>query len=66
MDAAHFAEFWRIQGHKAIETTSCFWYNPQPLVLLSVPYHRTFTPSRADCRLHSRPWSLCYDPRRLR
>jgi len=48
MDAAHFAEFWRIQGHKVIETKSCFWYNPQPLVFLSVPYHRAFTPSRGE------------------
>jgi len=48
MDAGHFAEFWRIQGHKVIETKSCFWYNPQPLVFLSVPYHRTFTPSGGE------------------
>ena len=48
MDAAHFAEFWRIQGHRIIETKSCFWYNPQPLVFMSVPYHRAFTPSRRE------------------
>jgi len=45
MDAGHFAEFWGLQGHKVIETESCFWYNPQRLVFMSVPYHRAFTPS---------------------
>jgi len=50
MDAAHFAEFWHMQGHQVIETKSCFWYNPQPLVFMSVPYHRTFTPSRRELR----------------
>jgi len=50
MDAAHFAEFWHMQGHRVIETKSCFWYNPQPLVFMSVPYHRTCTPSRRELR----------------
>ena len=50
MDAAQFAEFWQIQGHQVIETKNCFWYNPQPLVFMSVPYHRTFTPSRRELR----------------
>lgn len=48
MNAAQFAEFWRIQGHKIIETTSCYWYNPQPLFFMSLPYHRLVTPSRHE------------------
>jgi hypothetical protein len=50
MDAAHFAEFWRMQGHQVIATKSCYWYNPQPLVFMSVPYHRSFVPSRRELR----------------
>jgi hypothetical protein len=48
MNAAQFAEFWQIQGHKVIETKSCYWYNPQPLFFMSLPYHRLITPSRRE------------------
>ncbi len=48
MNAAQFAEFWRIQGHKVIETESCYWYNPQPLFFMSLPYHRLVTPSHLE------------------
>lgn len=44
MDAAEFAEFWRVQGHRVIETRSCYWYNPSPLVFMSMPYHRSVAP----------------------
>jgi len=46
MNAAQFAEFWQIQGYKVIETQSCYWYNPQPLFFMSLPYHRLVSPSR--------------------
>lgn len=48
MNAAQFADFWRIQGHKVIETKSCYWYNPQPLFFMSLPYHRLVTPPRRE------------------
>ena len=44
MEAGKFAEFWQMQGHRVIETRSCYWYNPKPLLFMSVPYHRAVTP----------------------
>jgi hypothetical protein len=44
MTAGEFADFWRVQGYRVIETKSCYWYNPSPLVFVSVPYHRGITP----------------------
>jgi len=48
MDAAQFAEFWRAQGHKVIQTESCYWYNPQPFFFMSMPYHRLVTLSHRE------------------
>jgi hypothetical protein len=48
MNAAGFAEFWRLQGHRVIKTESCYWYSPQPLFFMSLPYHRRMTPSRSE------------------
>jgi hypothetical protein len=48
MTADAFAEFWRLQGYRVIETTSCFWYNVRPLVFMALPFHRGVTPSRQE------------------
>jgi len=45
MRAEQFAEFWRRQGHRVVETASCFWYNAQPFSFLSIPYHRDTDPA---------------------
>jgi hypothetical protein len=45
MTATQFAEFWRAQGYRVVETASCFWYNAHPFAFLSMPYHRIVTPS---------------------
>jgi len=45
---SQFADFWRIQGHRVIETASCFWYNAQLLSFLSLPYHRTIWPAASE------------------
>lgn len=49
MDASEFAEFFRLQGNRVIETKSCFWYKPLQFAYLSIPYHRLVTPSRLEC-----------------
>ncbi len=48
MRSGEFAEFWRVQGCRVIETQSCFWYSPKPLIFMSLPYHRLVTPSRRE------------------
>jgi hypothetical protein len=40
MDASQFAKFWQLQGHRIIETKSCFWYDRHAFAFLSIPYHR--------------------------
>lgn len=45
MTADDFAEFWRLQGHRVIQTASCAWYNVRPLVFLALPFHRALTPA---------------------
>ena len=50
MDASQFAEFWRRQGYRVVETKSCFWYNPyHRFGFLSIPYHRLIDPSEVEC-----------------
>ncbi len=48
MTVDNFAEFWRRQGHRVIETTSCSWYNIRPLVFIALPFHRCISPSRGE------------------
>jgi hypothetical protein len=40
MTDAQFAEFWQSQDYRVVETASCFWYTPAPLVLMSLSFHR--------------------------
>ena len=44
MDAKTFADFFALQGHKVIETESCYWYNAFPFFYQSIPYHRIIRP----------------------
>ena len=44
MEAGQFAEFWERQGCRVIETSSCYWFNSQPLSFASIPYHRVVDP----------------------
>lgn len=48
MNADEFAGFWAAQGYKVISTRSCHWYNTEPFVFLSVPFHRMVTPDRGE------------------
>ncbi len=48
MNAAEFAHFWELRGHRVIETKSACWYNHQPLFYLSIPYHRAVSPTAAE------------------
>ncbi|MCE5199148.1 MAG: GNAT family N-acetyltransferase [Armatimonadota bacterium] len=48
MDASQFANFWAVQGHRVISTQSCQWYNTEPFVYLSIPFHRMVTPDRVE------------------
>lgn len=48
MTADTFAEFWRLQGYRVIQTTSGFWYNVRPLVFMGLPFHRAVTPAREE------------------
>ncbi len=48
MNAAQFAEFWRIQGYRVIQTESGYWYNAHPFSFLSLPYHRLMMPARRE------------------
>jgi hypothetical protein len=48
MTVDQFAEFWRLQGHKVIETKSCYWYNPYSFSFISLPYHRLVNPQRSE------------------
>ena len=40
MTAGEFAEFWKIQGYRVLETASCFRYEIRPLAWMYLPYHR--------------------------
>ena len=48
MNAEQFAQFWEIQGHRVLRTESCWWYNSQPFVFMSIPYHREIEPSSGE------------------
>ncbi len=48
MHAAEFAAFWRMQGHRVLETKQCQWYSPQPFCFMSIPFHRVVAPSRRE------------------
>ena len=48
MDAFQFAEFWKQQGYRVIQTESCHWFNLQPFSFISIPYHRVVMPSRRE------------------
>jgi hypothetical protein len=48
MDAAQFAQFWQMQGYKVIKTKSCYWYSPQFLFFMSLPFHCPVVPSRSE------------------
>ncbi|MBV9766245.1 MAG: hypothetical protein JOZ48_15470 [Acidobacteriaceae bacterium] len=48
MNAAEFAHFWELRGHRVVETKSAYWYNQQALFYLSIPYHRAISPSLSE------------------
>lgn len=48
MNAEQFADFWSAQGYKIIRTNSCYWYNTESFVYLSLPFHRIVSPDRKE------------------
>lgn len=48
MQAAELANFWRLLGHRVIETKSGFWFNPEPLRFKSLPGHRLISPGKGE------------------
>lgn len=50
MDAKEFADFYRLQGYKVIQTESCFWYEGSRFFYQSIPYHWVITPSGEELR----------------
>jgi hypothetical protein len=45
-----FMEFLARQGHRIVETESCYWYNAQPGFYFYFPYHRLITPSDEELK----------------
>jgi len=43
-----FAEFLSRQGHRIVQTKSCFWYDAQPGFYFYFPYHRLITPDKDE------------------
>jgi hypothetical protein len=48
MQASELAQFFRAIGNRIIQTESCYWYNPKPLLFKSLPIHRFVDPSPAE------------------
>jgi len=48
MQASELAQFFRAIGNRIIQTESCYWYNPKPLLFKSLPIHRLVEPSPAE------------------
>jgi hypothetical protein len=48
MDAATFAEFFREQGHRVVQTHSAYWYDVARRAFNSVPFHRLITPEKEE------------------
>lgn len=64
MDATQFAGFWRRVGHRIIEGGGAYWYNPQPFVFVSIPFHRRLAPASHELRglFRSGPAALLRHP----
>ena len=45
MQSEAFLEFLARQGHRIVETESCYWYNAKPGFYFYFPYHRLIAPS---------------------
>jgi hypothetical protein len=43
-----FAEFLTRQGHRIVQTGSCFWYDAQPRFYFYFPYHRLISPASQE------------------
>src|SRR5260370_13181151 len=48
MQASELAQFFSAIGNRIIQTESCYWYNPKPLLFKSLPIHRLVEPSPAE------------------
>jgi hypothetical protein len=48
MKAESFAEFWKLQGHRVIQTSNACWYDAHTFAYLSIPYHRQIAPSHRE------------------
>lgn len=43
-----FAEFLNRQGHRVVQTDSCYWYNARPGFYFYFPYHRLIRPNTEE------------------
>ena len=50
MNAKEFADFYRLQGYKVIQTESNFWYEASRFFYQSIPYHWSISPSKEELR----------------
>lgn len=50
MDAENYAIWLRRQGHRVIQTDSCYWYDAQPGFYFYFPYHRLIEPGREELK----------------
>ena len=50
MQSEAYLEFQARQGHRIVETESCYWYNAQPGFYFYFPYHRLITPNDEELK----------------
>ena len=50
MQTNPFLEFLARQGHRIVETESCYWYDAQPGFYFYFPYNRLITPGRDELK----------------
>lgn len=48
MDAENFAEWFRRQGHKVVQTPSSYWFEAGPRVFQAFPYHWVISPGEEE------------------